>query len=371
MVLEYREERGEIYLLTAQREPLSDDVVRRVQRGDSSAWRELIVAHQRDVLSLLALLLDTTQVTELDGLAVATLSSILRDLAGLAPLTAPRLSTWIHMTAARLAVAQMNSSNASFVLAAGEVANPSSIHVTAILRSFAGFTDDEIARALGLSVKEVPQGGPHGAAVAPQIAIPVDLADRVIAARRAELTREQLANEAAPVDPEGKHARQKLVVRTATIVTAACVIALVLALARTPTLATNLQGAAAPVARQTLSIGPRAIAVAEAGAVLHWRTEASATGVTQDAGDVFYRVERLGQFTIHTPVGDVRADGACLRVALDATETTVVVSQGRATISTSGNGMGRVATAIASGQRAVLRASGSPIISDALDGALR
>ena len=370
MVWLYREESWKNYLLTGDCVTLGDDVIQRAQRGDTSAWRALIVAHQRDVFTLLALLLERAELAELEHLAQATLSSILRDLAGLAPLASPRLSTWIYITAARRAVATLQKSDSS-IAEVTEVANATNIHVTAILRSFAGFTDSEIARVLGIAIDEIPQDVPNVAVHGLEFDVPMDFAERVVAARRDELAAAQAASDAAPADVDGTRAQQKFVGRTAAVVTVSCIVALILGLARTPSLGTNLQGAAAPTARQTLSIGSRAIVVAEAGAALHWRIEAAGTRVTQDAGDVFYRVERIGQFSIHTPVGDVRADGACIRVAVGAASAIITVAQGRATISPSGNDIGRATTAIVAGQRATMRASVTPIISDFTDAALR
>src|SRR5262245_35490491 len=61
-------------------------------------------------------------------------------------------------------------------------------------------------------------------------------------------------------------------------------------------------GASTPTARETVRIGDRAVAVAEAGATLSWRIgKDGATRVEQPAGDIFYRVERGGPFVVATP----------------------------------------------------------------------
>jgi hypothetical protein len=62
--------------------------------------------------------------------------------------------------------------------------------------------------------------------------------------------------------------------------------------------------------RQEAHLGSRAVAVLEHGAHLTW----TADEVTQDRGDVFYRVEPKGAFLVHTPAGDVSVLGTCFRV---------------------------------------------------------
>lgn len=63
-------------------------------------------------------------------------------------------------------------------------------------------------------------------------------------------------------------------------------------------------------ARRTFSMGSRAIAVAEPGSHVSWRGDE----VSQDRGDVFYRVEPGKKFRVHTPGGDVEVLGTCFRV---------------------------------------------------------
>ena len=68
------------------------------------------------------------------------------------------------------------------------------------------------------------------------------------------------------------------------------------------------------MARVEARLGRRARVVAEPGAHLAFRGD----DVTQDRGDVFYRVEPGERFVVHTPVGDVDVLGTCFRVQLDA-----------------------------------------------------
>jgi ferric-dicitrate binding protein FerR (iron transport regulator) len=60
--------------------------------------------------------------------------------------------------------------------------------------------------------------------------------------------------------------------------------------------------------------GGRALAVLEPGAHVAWKGE----DVTQESGDVFYRVEPGGRFVVKTPAGDVAVLGTCFRVRVGA-----------------------------------------------------
>ena len=73
-------------------------------------------------------------------------------------------------------------------------------------------------------------------------------------------------------------------------------------------------GSAAPAARQTIELGRRGVAVAEAGASLSWTVDGSGAAIAQSAGSVFYRVQRGGPFRVETPHGAVRVTGTCFRV---------------------------------------------------------
>jgi hypothetical protein len=66
--------------------------------------------------------------------------------------------------------------------------------------------------------------------------------------------------------------------------------------------------------RESLVLGRRGVAVAEAGAALGWRLDERSTSVEQTAGDVFYRVEPGRPFAVSTAVGEVRVTGTCFRV---------------------------------------------------------
>lgn len=76
-------------------------------------------------------------------------------------------------------------------------------------------------------------------------------------------------------------------------------------------------GSAAPAERQSIALGKRGVAVAEAGSSLSWTVDGGGAAIAQSAGDVFYRVERGGPFRVETPHGTVRVTGTCFRVEMD------------------------------------------------------
>jgi hypothetical protein len=65
--------------------------------------------------------------------------------------------------------------------------------------------------------------------------------------------------------------------------------------------------------RQSIRLDGRGVAVMEAGSALARR----AGRWTQRAGDVFYRIDRGGAFTLLTPAGEVVVLGTCFRVEVD------------------------------------------------------
>jgi hypothetical protein len=91
-------------------------------------------------------------------------------------------------------------------------------------------------------------------------------------------------------------------------------------------------GALTATARTTVAVGQRARAVAEVGSSLRYQVEPSGRArVSQQRGDVFYRVDQLGgraedspAFVVATPSAEVRVTGTCFRVEVKADETTLV-----------------------------------------------
>ena len=69
-------------------------------------------------------------------------------------------------------------------------------------------------------------------------------------------------------------------------------------------------GAAIAAERREVRLGDRGVAVLEAGGRIEWRGSV----VTQEAGNVFYRVEPGSSFRVETPSGRVDVLGTCFRV---------------------------------------------------------
>ena len=75
------------------------------------------------------------------------------------------------------------------------------------------------------------------------------------------------------------------------------------------------EGARVVKARETILLGRRGVAVAEAGTELTWTLSAAGSAeLHQTRGDVFYRVEKGGPFVVETPYGRVIVRGTCFRV---------------------------------------------------------
>lgn len=142
--------------------------------------------------------------------------------------------------------------------------------------------------------------------------------------------------------------------------------------------AAAVHGAAAMQARQQVALGPRGVAVGEAGAVLRWDIgPGAAAAVSQTQGDVFYRVEPGGPFEVTTPVGEVRVTGTCFRVDIGAEEpmknryaaaiggavgalatvAVVTVYEGQVVVA---NSRGEVTAS--AGERVALRAGAAPVV---------
>jgi hypothetical protein len=66
-------------------------------------------------------------------------------------------------------------------------------------------------------------------------------------------------------------------------------------------------------ARSEISIGKRAVAVLEPGARVRWDGDR----VEQLTGNVFYRVERGGSFTVNTPSAEAEVLGTCFRITIE------------------------------------------------------
>ncbi len=136
---------------------------------------------------------------------------------------------------------------------------------------------------------------------------PHDMADRVLAGlRQAEI--EDLA---------GRHGRRgpRSLRRWIAVAAVAVVVAAAAILLRTGSGDLPSRGHRVAEARESIAIGGRAVAVAEAGSELAWTVLADgAATVDQRSGDVFYRVTPGRPFVVAVPGASIRVLGTCFRV---------------------------------------------------------
>lgn len=132
---------------------------------------------------------------------------------------------------------------------------------------------------------------------------PAGFVDRVVTAAR----------QAHAVPPPARRRRPIVAAITAVVVVAASVTASVVLLrggGKSPE-----EGARVVQDRETIVLGRRGVAVAEAGTEITWTISATGSAeVHQTRGDVFYRVETGGPFVVETPYGRVMVRGTCFRV---------------------------------------------------------
>jgi len=130
---------------------------------------------------------------------------------------------------------------------------------------------------------------------------PDGFVDRVVAATR--------RSQEEPTPPRRRHRR-----RVGAAVAALAAVAAALVLLRGGG-GSPEQGARIVEQRETIQLGRRGVAVAEAGAEITWLISAAgAAEVHQSHGDVFYRVEPGGPFAVETPYGRIEVRGTCFRV---------------------------------------------------------
>ena len=94
-------------LATAPAEPIDDLTLRRAQRGDQRAWRDLIERHQRPVHALIWRLLAGRAQHRAPDLTQETFVRVLRALPKFDPAGPAKLSTWILTIATRLALNEL------------------------------------------------------------------------------------------------------------------------------------------------------------------------------------------------------------------------------------------------------------------------
>jgi hypothetical protein len=118
-------------------------------------------------------------------------------------------------------------------------------------------------------------------------------------------------------------------------------------------------GHLAAEAREQVSIGSRAVAVAEGGAVLDWSVDWSRGGrsgrVVQTAGEVFYRVDAGGPFTVETPYAAVTVSGTCFTVEV----APMASNRGLVAAAAAGALAGGIAVAVYEGHVRVQNAHGA------------
>lgn len=88
--------------------------------------------------------------------------------------------------------------------------------------------------------------------------------------------------------------------------------------------------------RETLAVGPSALAVAEPGTRLRWSVgRRGAVHVHQSVGRVFYRVETGSDFQVDTPAGQVSVRGTCFTLEVfpsPSARALLSVQEGRVTV---------------------------------------
>jgi hypothetical protein len=108
------------------------------------------------------------------------------------------------------------------------------------------------------------------------------------------------------------------------------------------------------VDRETVDIGERAVAVAEAGAELGWSSASGRVRVDQRRGSVFYRVEHGTPFVVATGAAEVQVTGTCFQVEVDGA-VSVRVFEGSVAVS---NSAGRAE--LSAGERVRVEAGHAP-----------
>jgi len=158
---------------------LDELTLRRAQRGDGDAFRQLVVCYQDRVFALLSRLLHGRGQAVVEDIAQDTFLQVFRALESFAPLGPARLSTWVLTIATRRAIDELRrKANAPAPplpeLSSGQradaelerarlgraiaeaVSGLTADHRAAfVLREYHGFAYDEIARALDIDVGTV------------------------------------------------------------------------------------------------------------------------------------------------------------------------------------------------------------------------
>ncbi len=149
-----------------------------------------------------------------------------------------------------------------------------------------------------------------------------DLGERVVAAR---------GRPVAGVGPEvGARLSWSLSVRWMVVMVAiSAIVAFAFAMRRSPGLPAD-EGELVASERVSQRFGHRGVAVLEAGAAIAYRVgNGGAVEVDHNRGEVFYRVDRGGDFLVTTKSWRIESAPACFRVRVAADAVTVQVVEGQ------------------------------------------
>lgn len=130
-------------------------------------------------------------------------------------------------------------------------------------------------------------------------------------------------------------------------------------------------GALSAEERREQRLGERGVAVVEPGASLEWKISSDGEAqITQERGDIFYRIEPGGPFVVKTPAGSVTVKGTCFRVEVEpmkqaitgglvgavlATTVAVTVYEGKVALANEKGGVALVA-----GEKATTQNNSAP-----------
>ncbi|MEO8701216.1 MAG: sigma-70 family RNA polymerase sigma factor [Kofleriaceae bacterium] len=158
-------------------EPLDELTLRRAQRGDERAWRDLVDRYAQPVHALIWRLFAGRSRHRVEDLVQETFVRVLRALAGFEPDGPASLSTWMLTIATRLALNELRRPEHAELevepearertdrdterhrlgrtIAAGVAALPDAQRVVFVLREYHGLDYAEIATALELDLNTV------------------------------------------------------------------------------------------------------------------------------------------------------------------------------------------------------------------------
>jgi RNA polymerase sigma-70 factor (ECF subfamily) len=166
-----------VAIATAAKTELDELTLRRAQRGDERAWRDLVERYQQPVHALIWRLFAGRSRHRVEDLVQETFVRVLRALAGFEPAGSASLSTWMLTIATRLALNELRRPDHARLevepegsasadgdaerrrlgnaIAAGVAALPDAQRAVFVLREYHGLDYAEIATALELDLNTV------------------------------------------------------------------------------------------------------------------------------------------------------------------------------------------------------------------------